>query len=241
MRRSLAILVLLAAVPLLALAVGRVEQTSSPPPASMLDAELRVRLGDPLLSAATTSPPTMDGLAEAAWEGAPTLIVPLHYGLHGNEPAGVLEMRSLHDDERIYFLARWPSGTAGGEPGVWRNLLTVHWRLVDSGEVSGEVTGSEGLACTVACHTATADGQGGLVGIRSETIPPSLDEDLPAAGGWAEGHWTLQWSRPRLSTSPYDQHMIDPAQSYRFFVKLFQGRQGQADPVSDVHELRLGR
>jgi hypothetical protein len=35
--------------------------------------------------------------------------------------------------------------------------------------------------------------------------------------------------------------MIDPAQGYRFFVKLFQGREGQADPVSDVHELRLGQ
>jgi hypothetical protein len=102
----------------------------------MLDAELKVRLGAPLLSAVTTSPPTMDGLAEAAWEGAPTLAVPLHYGLHGNELAGMLELRSLHDEERIYFLAQWPSGTAGGEPGVWRNLLTVHWRLVDSGEVS---------------------------------------------------------------------------------------------------------
>jgi hypothetical protein len=33
--------------------------------------------------------------------------------------------------------------------------------------------------------------------------------------------------------------MTDAAQSYRFFVKLFLGQEGQADPVSDVHELRL--
>ena len=116
-------------------------------------------------------------------------------------------------------------------------------RLTDPGLVSGESTGSDGLACTVACHTATADGRGQLIGIRSETIPPGLDDDLPAGGGWTAGTWILEWSRPRVSTSPYDQHITDPDQGYRFFLKLFQsdpeGLDDAADPVSDVHELRL--
>jgi hypothetical protein len=192
-----------------------------------------------LFSFATEFPPVADGRVEASWDGAPALVAPLHHGLHGDEPAGAVTLRSLHDDERVYFLLRWPAETPGGEPDVWRNLLTIHWRLVDPGLVSGESTGSNGLACTVGCHTATASGRGELIGIRAETIPPGLDDDLPAGGGWAEGEWVLEWSRPRTSSSPYDQHMIDLAQDYRFFVKLFQGLEGRADPVSDVHELRF--
>jgi hypothetical protein len=207
----------------------------------MLDAELGVQLGAPLLSAYTAQPPVMDGAVEAAWHLAPSLAAPLHYGLHGRDPAGEMELRSLYDQDNVYFLARWPAETPGGEPDAWRNLVTVHWRLVDPGLVSGESTGSDGLACTVACHTATADGEGRLVGIRNETIPPGLDDDLDSGGAWAEGEWLLEWSRARTSDSPYDQHITDPDRGYRFFVKLFEGLEGRADPVSNVHELRLFR
>lgn len=241
MKRSLSYLLLLLAVPLLTLLVGRGEPSSAPPSLPMVDADLGVPIGDPLLSVPTTSPPTVDGTVDGVWEQAPILSSPLHYGLHGSEPAGEIELRSLHDSERVYMLARWPANTPGGEPDVWRNLLTVHWRLADTGLVSGESTGSDGLACTVACHTATADGGGQLIGIRSETIPPGLADDLPSGGGWAEGMWTVEWSRPRVSESPYDQHMTDPTQSYRFFAKLFQGLDGRADPVSNVHELRFSQ
>jgi hypothetical protein len=207
----------------------------------VLDPELGVPLGEPLLSIATDASVAMDGAVEAAWEQAPVLAVPLHYGLHGKQPAGALVLRSLHDARNVYFLARWPAETHGGEPGVWRNLMTVHWRLVDPGQVSGESTASEGLACSVGCHTATVDGQGELVGIRPETIPPGLSEDLRAGGGWSNGEWLLEWSRPKASDSPYDQNITDLDQPYRFFVKLFLGLQGQPDPVSNVHELRLSR
>jgi hypothetical protein len=239
-RRLLATLLLLAVVPLLIWAVGQVGASPASLPPAMVDADLGVPLGDPLVSALTRDPPVMDGIVEPAWHQAPALTAALHYGLHGEEPAGEVELRSLYDGDHVYFLARWSAATPGGEPDAWRNLATIHWRLVDPGLVSGEATGSEGLACTVACHTATADGQGHLVGIRNETIPPGLDDDLPAGGLWAEGTWLLEWSRSRTSQSPYDQHLTDPDQGYRFFVKLFQGLEGQADPVSDVHELRLG-
>ena len=233
-----AVVLLVLIVPLLVWAAG---QGTPSPPAPRIDPDLGVPIGDPLRSVAVAVPPVVDGQVDAAWEQAPALTASLHYGLHGNDPAGTVELRSLHDEENVYFLARWPSATAGGEPDVWRNLFTVHWRLVDPGLVSGETTGSTGLACTVGCHTATADGQGGLVGIRAETIPPGIEDDLPAAGGWSEGEWRLEWSRPRVSLSPYDQNLTDPAQHYRFFVKLFLGLDDSPDPMSDVHELRLGR
>jgi hypothetical protein len=231
-----AVVLLLMVVPLLVWTGGGL-----PPPAPRLDPDLGVPIGEPLLSTVTTAPLAMDGLVEAEWQTARPLTALLHYGLHGDEPAGAIELRSLHDDEQVYFLARWPATTPGGEPDAWRNLLTVHWRLVDPGAVSGAATGSEGLACTVGCHTATVDGHGRLVGIRAETIPPGLEEDLPAGGGWAAGTWTLEWSRPRVSDNPYDQNLVDPARSYRFFVKLFLGLDNQPDPTSGVHELRLER
>ncbi len=214
-----------------------------PAPASLplVDPELGVPVGEPLISTATDAKLAMDGVVEAAWEQTPMLSVPLHYGLHSDEQVGVLALRSLHDTENVYFLARWPAATHGGEPDVWHNLITVHWRLVDPGHVSGESTGSDGLACTVGCHTATANGQGQIVGIRPETIPPGLSENLPAGGGWSDGEWLVEWSRPKVSESPYDQNLSDPEQSYRFFVKLFLGLEGQADPVSNVHSLRLGQ
>jgi hypothetical protein len=241
-RRRPAILVLvLAVVPLLAWMVGQGVSPPAPPPSSVEDPDLGVPIGAPLHSLSTDAPPTMDGVAEAAWNAAPPLTATLHYGLHGDEPAGAVELRSLHDEERVYFLARWPAEAPGGDPGVWRNLVTVHWRLVDSGQVSGDSTGSDGLACTVGCHTATASDAGELIAMRSETIPPGLNEDMPSGGGWSAGTWLLEWSRPRASETPYDQDLTDPGQGYRFFIKLFLGLEGRADPVSDVHTLRLNR
>ncbi len=229
---------LVLAVPLLAWAA---KQATASLPVQRLDPELGVPIGEPLRSVAVDAAPTIDGVVDASWEQAPALTVALHYGLHGDEPAGEVELRSLHDDMNVYLLVRWPAETPGGEDNVWRNLATIHWRLVDSGDVSGESTSSDGLACTVGCHTATADGQGRLIGIRAETIPPGLDEDLPSGGGWTAGEWLLEWSRPRISASPYDQDLTDSTESYRFFLKLFRGLDGRADPISDVHELRLGR
>jgi hypothetical protein len=174
----------------------------------------------------------MDGLVEPAWQAAPVLSVPLHHGLRGNQPAGSLELRSLYNAERVYFLATWPSPTPGGEPGVWRNLLTVHWQLPDMSATAD---------CTVACHTATADGERHVTGVRVETIPPGLDTDLPTGGRWEGGVWTVEWARLLAVDNPYDQQMTDLSRSYPFFVKWFQGIEGPADPISDVHELRFTR
>jgi len=178
---------LLVAVLLAALVMGWAARAHSAPPTPTLDVELGVPVGAALLSVPTGSPPVMDGVAEAAWKRAPLLVVPLHYGLHGAEPAETLELRSMYDDGRVYFLARWPAPVRGGEPDTWRSLLTVHWRLVDPGLVSGQSTGSSGLACTVACHTATADGQGHVAGVRIETIPPGLDVDGSREAGPSSG------------------------------------------------------
>lgn len=242
MKRSLPTAFLVLAVAFLALAAVDVTELDRlhpvPPP---LDAELGVPVGQPLESMTTKRAPALDGTVEPLWEQARALEVQLHYGLHGSEEAGTVELRSLHDASQVYFLARWRAEVPGGDPDAWRNLMTVHWRLRDPGEVSGDSSGSDGLACTVGCHTATVDGQGNLVGIRTETIPPGLSEYLPAGGGWSPAEWLFEWSRPKQSESPYDQDLDDPDAAYPFFVKLFLGIDGKPDPVSDVHELRLRR
>ena len=69
MRRFSAIL-LLAAVPLLTLAVVQGEPSPAQPPAPMLDAELGVPLGEPLLSGEADVPASMDGVVEAVWDQA---------------------------------------------------------------------------------------------------------------------------------------------------------------------------
>jgi hypothetical protein len=237
--RPALLLLHLVVVALAACASGGGAPVLLPSPEPQLDPELGVPLGADLLSIEAAVPPRMDGKVDPAWEDAPALVAPLHHGLHGDDKAGSAEIRSFYDQERVYFLVRWQSKTPGGEQGATRNLLTIHWRLQDTGLVSGSATGSEGLACTVACHTATADGEGQLLGIRSETIPPGLNEDLPVGGGWADGEWIVEWSRPRLSDSPYDQHMTDADLSYRFFLKLFEDELGRPDAVSDLHTLRL--
>jgi hypothetical protein len=215
----------------------RTDDATSPTPAA--GRPIHGLPGAPLLSVAATAPPAIDGIVEATWQPAPRLVVPLHYGLHGNEAAGTLEMRSLYDEERVYFLVRWQSGPPVGELNVWRNLLTVHWRLEDTGQLAGQAGGDGMPACTVACHTATTDGRGRLVAMRTETIPPGLEVDLPHAGGWADGMWSIEWSRPRVSESPYDLQISDAARGYPFFIKIISDEEGRADQVSDLHALWL--
>jgi hypothetical protein len=238
-KRWLPAILLLAVVPLLVLTMGHGPALPGPSSQPFVDPELGVPISDSLVAAATTSPPSVDGVMDPIWHETEPLSAGMHFGLHGSQFAGTMHLRALHDKENVYFLASWPADSPGGDPGAWRNLLTVHWRLVDSGKVTGVSTGSQGLACTVGCHTVTVDDRGQLVGIRSETIPPGLDDDLPAEGGWHDGQWLLEWSRPKVSASPYDQDLTDHSVSYRFFVKLFMGLDDRPDPTTDVHELRL--
>jgi hypothetical protein len=240
-RSWLSLLLTLVIVPLLVLVMGQGLMPPAPSPVGSSDPDIGLPIGAELQSIDAGTAPLMDGTVDAVWHGAPVLSVPLHFGTHGTEPAGTVELRSLHDETNVYFLARWPTPDPGGEPDTWRNLASVHWRLADSGKVSGAATGSNGLACTVGCHTITVDDQGHLVNIRAETIPVGLDEDLASGGGWSNGEWLLEWSRPKISPSPYEQDIVDSNQAYRFFVKLFLGLEDRPDAVSDIHELRLSQ
>jgi len=179
------------------------------------------------------SPPTVDGLVEDAWAEAAPLRASLTWGIDGAEHALDVELRALHTGQAIYFLAQWAGQPPSGEPGTASNKLTLHWRIPDAA--------ARRLDCDIACHTAFADGDGRFVYANAETIPQGGSEALPAAGGWEEGVWTLEWSRPLLDGNPFDLQFDDLDASYTFMVKVFEGIEGRPDPVSERYALIFGR
>ena len=177
-----------------------------------------------LISRWVASPPVIDGQVDAVWATAESLRLPLTWGLDGTEHALDVELRALHTDETVYFLAQWPGGPPSGEENTVFNKLTVHWRIP-------EVTASR-LDCDVACHTAFADGHGRFVYANAETIPQGGSEALPVAGGWSAGIWALEWSRPLVNGNPFDLQFTDLDQAYLFLVKVFERIERRPDPVS---------
>jgi hypothetical protein len=175
------------------------------------------------------SPPVIDGQVDAIWTTADPLLLPLTWGMHGSQRALDVQLQGLRTDEAVYFLAQWPGEPPSGEKNTVSNKLTVHWRIPDAA--------ARRLDCTVACHTANANGQGHFVYANAETIPQGGDEALPAAGGWHAGTWRLEWSRPLVSSNPFDLQFDDPKGWYLFSIKIFERIEGRADPVSPLHPL----
>jgi len=143
-----------------------------------------------------------------------------------------MELRALYTDRAIYFLAQWTGEPPSGED-ITANKLTVHWR----------VPGAErrGLSCNVVCHTAFADGNGTIAYVNAETIPSAGDESLLSAGSWVDGRWTLEWTRPLVTENPFDLEFDDLELAYPFMIKIFEGREGQPDPLSQLSQLAFSR
>ncbi len=82
--------------------------------------------GKDLVSIKVTTPPTIDGTVEGIWDQAPALnITPtvpepgnnLFTGYIGEQYPATL--RSLYDDQYIYFLAEWPDNTQSVQVAPW--------------------------------------------------------------------------------------------------------------------------
>jgi hypothetical protein len=178
----------------------------------------------------TADAPVVDGQVDSVWAGSEPLRVPLTWGIRGTEHALDVELRALHTSKAIYFLAQWPDAMPSGPGDATANKLTLHWSI-------DTPAGSPPPACDVACHTAFTDGPGHLAYIHSQTIPSGSYEALPAAGGWRDGAWTLEWSRPLVNDDPYDLQFTDLSRGHLFFVKIFARVEGRADPVSAPYQL----
>lgn len=166
--------------------------------------------------------PVVDGQMEALWGLTPSLIVHL-------EGDRQVELRALYDEERIYFLARWqelqPRRGAGG---VVANKLSISWKDLAHAQPWQS-------ACSTACHTAYTADQYTIGSVNAESIPPTVEEDLVGRGGWHDGVWTLEWSRPLQCGNLFDVQFTDLAGVYPFVVKMFE--EDGPDPVSELYLL----
>ena len=183
---------------------------------------------DWLVSHRTDSPPAIDGRIEEAWMAAEPLLVRMTWG-QSTERAWDVELRSLHTAQSIYWVARWPGAPPSEQESAVLNKLSLHWSIPGPA--------AQGLSCMVVCHTASADEEGRFIYANTETIPQGGSEVLPAAGGWQDGTWTLEWSRPLSSSNPFDIQFDDPAQVYPFRLKIFEHVLDRPDPVSQQHAL----
>jgi hypothetical protein len=182
-----------------------------------------------LISRYVDSPPVIDGRVDAVWQAARPKQVRLTWGTHSTELAFEVGLQSVHTDDAVHFLAKWPGSTPTGEENVISNRFTLHWRIPESEALSRD--------CDVSCHTAHADGNGRFAYANAETIPQGGNEALPVAGGWENGLWTLEWSSPLISSNPFDLQFGELDGEFPFFVKVFERVEGRADPVSDRHFL----
>jgi hypothetical protein len=182
-----------------------------------------------LVSSETDSPPEIDGQAEDLWASAEPLTLSLYWGMESDEDALDVRLRSLHTDRAVYFLAQWPGEVPDGSEDITSNVLTVHWRIPDPM--------AQRLDCSVACHTAFATGTGRLAYANAETIPQGGGAALDAAGGWEEGTWAIEWSRPLVNGNPYDLQFDDLGSSYTFMLKVFKRIEGRPDPISKQQQL----
>ncbi|MBI4542335.1 MAG: hypothetical protein HY705_04840 [Gemmatimonadetes bacterium] len=69
-----------------------------------------------LTAARATAAPTVDGVAEAAWNGATALLIPISGGFAGDV---TVTMRALYTTDRIYFLLEWDDPTESVVRSPW--------------------------------------------------------------------------------------------------------------------------
>ena len=184
-----------------------------------------------LVSCSVNTAPLLDGEADPVWASCPTLRIPLTYGIRGEEHAVDVGLRSLHDEDTLYLLVDWQGDAPSMVEGHIQNRLTLHFDLEEPWPGARDVT------CLVACHTAYTDGMGRIDYLSAETIPSGRTEPLPAAGGWSDGVWRVEWSRPLVHGNLFDVQFEDLEQAYPFFVKVFDQIEDKADPVSARHVL----
>ncbi len=136
-----------------------------------------------LVAQSAASAPRIDGQIDAVWNETAPLVLPLTWGKEGAEHAFDVQLRALYDEDNLYLLAQWREA-APRQFDADINKLTVHWQL-----------GAQAIRCRVACHTAYVDPARQVRVINAETIPQGAYEGLPAAGGWRDGAWVIEWAQ----------------------------------------------
>jgi hypothetical protein len=135
-------------------------------------------VAETLTSARSAEAPTIDGAMEEAWSTAEPLGIAVDMtpyepsnGYAGLEKSTVT-MRSMHDDERIYFLFMWDDPTHSLERQPWVKQADGSWKQLANKDDSGHentyyedkfamlwdinARGFDKKGCAAACHVADA-------------------------------------------------------------------------------------
>ena len=133
-------------------------------------------MAETLTSARTAEAPTIDGAMEEAWSAAEPLGIAVDMtpyepsnGYAGLEKSTVT-MRSMHDDERIYFLFMWDDPTHSLERQPWVKQADGSWQRLRQDDGTGHdntyyedkfavlwdinARGFAKTGCAAACHMA---------------------------------------------------------------------------------------
>ncbi len=179
-------------------------------------------------------PPLIDGYLDALWDAVPAAAIPLSRSGPGNALALEVRLRAAYTADAVYWYAEWPGEGPSRQADMLGNRFTMHFGLDEPWP------GAQKVMCLAACHTALMDELGRSAYVVEETIPAVSTGPLPAAGGWANGHWRLEWGRPRVSSNRFAVQFDDLRRAYPFFVKVYEHRDDLADAVSARHMLRFG-
>lgn len=183
--------------------------------------------GNELVSVKVTSAPGIDGTIDAIWNQATKLTVetkvpnPGNYlfaGYVGN--TATVSLRSLYDNENIYFLVEWDDPTASVVDRPWYfNPTTKAWAREDNKPVFNTTTGvmtreafnedKLGFLWNISTYDFPAKTCYASCHLNVASIDPATGKTLPATGG---NHWTNNvneridmWHYHLMKDQPYDQ------------------------------------
>jgi hypothetical protein len=182
--------------------------------------------GNELISQSTATAPTIDGTIDAVWQQATKLTVqtkvpnPGNYlfaGYVGN--TSNVSLRSLYDNNNIYFLVEWDDPTESVVDRPWYfNPTTKAWAREDNKPVfniNGVKTRDAfnedkfGMLWNISTYDFDAKTCYASCHLNVASIDPATGKTIPATGG---NHWTNNvneridmWHYHLMKDQPYDQ------------------------------------
>ena len=175
-----------------------------------------VAAADVLTAVSTSTPPTIDGSVDDAWDAATPLNVALnklpYQPSNGYEGAQSSEatLRALHDEENFYLLVQYQDPTESLERMPWVKQEDGSWKQLSNKDSTGHentyyedkfavlwninTAGFEKKGCDAACHIA----DNGMVNGIADTSPGRKFTSAP-------GQTIDMWHWKSVRTGPVDQ------------------------------------
>jgi hypothetical protein len=126
-----------------------------------------------VVSQYVTEAPTLDGIAEAAWDGVPAITVSAFGGANGG--SHTINLKSVYTDDEVHFLVQWTDATFSQRRFPWVKQEDGSWLQLNDGSdhdensfyedkfafiwnVNNTIVGfNEGAGCFATCHAGEAN------------------------------------------------------------------------------------